>query len=57
MLDAYIIEEIKRRERERAQRERARPTVDIPVERNPDDDRQTDREAPVKRRTVVTIEL
>jgi hypothetical protein len=56
MLDAYIIEEIKRRERERAQRERTRPVVDIPLDRRDDDDeRQT--EVPTKRSTVVTIEF
>ena len=32
MLDTYIIEELKRRERERLQRERQRPTLDVPLE-------------------------
>ncbi len=47
MLDSYIIEELKRRERERLQRERQRPTLEIPVaQRDEDDqdDRHSDRE-------------
>lgn len=46
MLDSYIIEELKRRERERAQRERQRPTLEIPVNRDEkdDEDRRSDRE-------------
>ena len=31
MLDAFIIEEIKRRERERTQRDSERPTIHIPL--------------------------
>lgn len=58
MLDTYIIEELKRRERERAQRERQRPTVEIPVQRDePDEeDRRSDREER-SGNTVVQIEL
>lgn len=58
MLDSYIIEELKRRERDRAQRERQRPTLEIPVSRDEkeDEDRRSDREdAPGK--TVVQIDL
>jgi hypothetical protein len=47
MLDSYIIEELKRRERERAQRDRQRPTLEIPVirdEKDDDEDRHSDRE-------------
>lgn len=40
MLDTYIIEELKRRERERLQRERQRPTLEIPVQR---DEQEPDR--------------
>lgn len=40
MLDTYIIEELKRRERERVQRERQRPTIEIPAQR---DEREPDR--------------
>lgn len=58
MLDSYIIEELKRRERDRAQRERQRPTLEIPVSRDEqeEEDRRSDREeAPGK--TVVQIDL
>ncbi|HUL58169.1 MAG TPA: hypothetical protein VLU43_02790 [Anaeromyxobacteraceae bacterium] len=49
MLDAYVIEEIKRRERDRGHEDR--PAVELPVpgipdrppERKPDDDRPGDR--------------
>lgn len=47
MLDSYIIEELKRRERERAQRDRQRPTLEIPIirdEKDDDEDRRSDRE-------------
>lgn len=58
MLDSYIIEELKRRERDRAQRERQRPTLEIPVSRDEkeEEDRRSDRDdAPGK--TVVQIDL
>jgi hypothetical protein len=58
MLDSYIIEELKRRERERAQRERQRPTLEIPISREePDDeDLRSEREdAPGP--TVVQVDL
>ncbi|MBL8915178.1 MAG: hypothetical protein JNM17_31030 [Archangium sp.] len=46
MLDTYIIEELKRREQERLRKERQRPTVEIPIQREEreDDDRRSDRE-------------
>ena len=43
MLDSYIIEELKRRERERTQRERQRPILEIPKPEE-EDDRRSDRE-------------
>lgn len=58
MLDAFIIEELKRRERERQQRDGKRPTVEAPLRRQDDDeaDRRSERdEAP--RPSVVQIEL
>jgi hypothetical protein len=58
MLDSYIIEELKRRERERAQRERQRPTLEIPIihDEQDDDDRRSEREdAPGQ--TIVQIDL
>ena len=58
MLDAYIIEEIKRRERERAQHERSRPRVEIPRDPEEDDD---SRSSPAEERPrigkVVQIDL
>lgn len=44
MLDAYVIEEIKRREAERQKQDRARPVLEIPV-RSPDDDDDEDRKS------------
>ena len=46
VLDSYIIEELKRRERERAQRERQRPTLEIPIVQRDEeeDDRRSDGE-------------
>lgn len=38
MLDVYIIEELKRRERERLKEERKRPSVEIPVQREEESD-------------------
>ena len=43
MLDTYIIEELKRRERERAQKERQRPSIEIPVAPRRDDEEEEDR--------------
>jgi hypothetical protein len=51
MLDAYVIEEIKRRERERTHEERPRPVVELPTpppattpsSGGGDDDRSDDR--------------
>ena len=58
MLDSYIIEELKRRERDRLQRERQRPTLEIPVvQRDEDeDDRRSDREE-IPGKAVVHIDL
>lgn len=59
MLDSYIIEELKRRERERLQRERQRPTLEIPIaqrDENEEDDRRSDREE-VPGKAVVQIDL
>lgn len=59
MLDTYIIEELKRRERDRLQRERQRPVISIPIERDDSEERD---ERPVDREdtpgsAVVHIEL
>ena len=43
MLDVYIIEELKRRERERLQNERKRPSVEIPVVRQDDAEEEDER--------------
>lgn len=59
MLDSYIIDELKRRERERAQRERQRPTLEIPIvqrDENEEEDRRSDRED-VPGKAVVQIDL
>jgi hypothetical protein len=57
MLDAHIIEEIKRRERDRQQRERARPVVDLPQPPDQRDDRRYDEDAPPSGGNVVQIDL
>ena len=59
MLDSYIIEELKRRERERLQRERQRPTLEIPVAQRDEeeDDRRSDREDVPSGKAVVQIDL
>ncbi len=47
MLDSYIIEELKRRERDRLQRERQRPTLEIPIvqhEEKDEGDRRSEKE-------------
>ncbi len=58
MLDAFIIEEIKRREAERERMERQRPKLEIP-RRDRDDDDDADREegAEKPQRGVVVIDL
>jgi hypothetical protein len=56
MLDAHIIEEIKRRERDRQQRERARPVVELPQRPDQRDDRRSEDDAP-SGDTVVRIDL
>lgn len=60
MLDSYIIEELKRRERERVQRERQRPFLEIPVvQRDEDDDehRRSEHEDVPSGKAVVQIDL
>jgi hypothetical protein len=62
MLDAFIIEEIKRRERLRQERERDRPVVELPVPSPPSDHdrprRRSDTEDDEKPgRGVVIIDL
>jgi hypothetical protein len=58
MLDAFIIEELRRRERERERHERKRPSLERPMER-PDEAREapdTDLPSPAPV-TVITLEL
>lgn len=56
MLDAFIIEEIKRREAEREQYERSRPKLEIPRrDREEDDEAQREEEKP--QRGVIVIDL
>lgn len=58
MLDAFIIEEIKRRESEREKLERQRPNLEIPRRRDrDDDDESTSNEAEKPQRGVVVIDL
>lgn len=58
MLDAFIIEEIKRREAEREKLERQRPQVEIPRRRREDPEDAPDDEAAEKpQRGVVVIDL
>ena len=59
MLDSYIIEELKRRERDRVQRERQRPTLEIPVaqrDEGEEEDRRSEREE-IPGKAVVQIDL
>ena len=57
MLDAFIIQELKRREQERLRQERQRPVLEIPQhdDRDREDERQSDGEAPPS--TVVHIDI
>ncbi|MBL9039849.1 MAG: hypothetical protein JNG84_15130 [Archangium sp.] len=58
MLDAFIIHEIRRREHEKAQRERQRPSIQLPL--HSDDDRADDErqgESDEKPGGVVQIDL
>jgi hypothetical protein len=59
MLDAFIIEEIKRRESEREQHERQRPKLEIPRrrERDEDDEPARDDAGENPQRGVVVIDL
>jgi len=59
MLDAYVIEEIKRREAERQKQDRARPVLEIPARRPDDDedDRKSERDDGARPGSVVQIEL
>jgi hypothetical protein len=56
MLDAFVIEEIRRREKERLQRERARPTIEIPDDRHHDRRSDAEHEGPAPS-TVIQISL
>jgi len=58
MLDAFIIQELKRREQERLRQERQRPVLEIPRHDDRDreaDERQSEGEAPPS--TVVHIDI
>ena len=59
MLDAFIIEEIKRRETEREKAERQRPKLEIPRRERPDhEDEESSRdESRTPDRGVVVIDL
>jgi hypothetical protein len=59
MLDGYIIEELRRREAERQQRERQQPQLDLPVRRDEGErERRSDGEEPSEAGgSVVTIDL
>jgi hypothetical protein len=57
MLDAYIIEEIKRRERDRQQRDRARPVVELPQRPDQQDERRYEEDEAPARDPVVQIDL
>lgn len=58
MLDAYVIEEIKRRERERQRHERSRPVLEVPDSDQDDrEDRHGERDDAPSPGTVVQIEL
>ncbi len=61
MLDVYIIEELKRRERERLREERRRPSVEIPVQRDDEPDEADRRSEPDERPAtggnVITFDL
>ncbi len=58
MLDAFIIEEIKRREAEREKLERQRPKLEIPRrEREDQEDASRDEAAEKPQRGVVVIDL
>ena len=60
MLDAFIIEELKRREREQRERESQRPQLEIPAPGGPLDDRERHRSERTDekiKRGVVVIDL
>ena len=60
MLDAFIIEELKRRERERKQQERARPGLEIPQPAHDDEaeeDRRSEEKQDRPQRGVIVIDL
>jgi hypothetical protein len=59
MLDAFIIEEIKRREADREKAERARPKLEIPRRERPVEDQkdESDEPRPPPDRGVVVIDL
>ncbi len=59
MLDAFIIQELKRREQERLRKERQRPVLEIPIHDDRDqpetNERQSERETPTN--TVIQIDI
>jgi hypothetical protein len=58
MLDGFIIEELKRRERERS--ERKRPVLEVPLRDDREDDDDDDRRSDIQdtpQRGVVTIDV
>jgi hypothetical protein len=59
MLDAFIIEEIKRREREKLRQERERPFVELPLPNSPDErpPRRSDTDEEKRPSRVVVIDL
>ena len=60
MLDAFIIEEIKRREADREKAERQRPKLEIPRREHPDhdeDESSSEESRPKSDRGVVVIDL
>jgi len=57
VLDTYIIEELKRREQERLRKERQRPTIEIPVQKEEEPDESDRRSDPEPGSSVVHIQL
>jgi len=56
MLDAYIIEEIKRREDERLRREEQRPVLEIPLYPPEADQIPANKDEPTPERGVIVID-
>lgn len=57
MLDTWIIDELKRREKDRTQRERSRPSLEIPIVRDEEEERAAEQEVPPAGGTVVQIDF